>query len=88
MGCLTAGAPYFNNQVGVQKDDILPKSPAGCYVQPISDKNIDRLKQHYNRTNPSDRTCSQMTRDALEESEEDSGKEDADSPANDVSPVN
>ena len=84
-----AGAPYFNNQVGAPKDAILPKSPAGRgrYIQPISVK-IDRLKQHYNRANPPYRTRSQTEQDALVESEEDSGKEDADSPANDVSPVN
>ena len=78
-----AGAPYFNNKEGTQKDAILPKSPVGRYIQPISGKNIDRLKQHYNRANPADRTRSQMARAALEESEEDSGEEDANSPAND-----
>ena len=78
-----AGAPYFNNKVGAQQDAILSKSPASRYIQPISGKNIDRLKQHYNRANPADRTRLQMARAALEESEEDSGKEDAKSPTND-----
>ena len=50
---------------------------------PISGKNIDRLKQHYNRANPADRTRSQMARAALEESEEDRGEEDVNSPTND-----
>ena len=63
-----AGAPYFNNKEGTHKDAILPKSPVGRYIQPISGKNIDCLKQHYNRANPADRTRSQMARTALEES--------------------